>query len=222
MKRCLAGFAPSLLVLFLLGASPARAAETAAPNPADNVLQQELKQQQLKTTTRKVGEQLEAIVAEFDRNGIQGEDVKVLSAIRSVLDRLSQQDMEKVISFLQQTRAASDPAASARHATEAFAGQKTIIVQLQQLVLEYQRQQVLYEMSLRLKELANRQTANMWLGVSLAKSTDGKAGFHTFDENQKISLRYQQSEQNPLKDEVAVILKKLEKLSDEIADGPTA
>jgi hypothetical protein len=215
-------FLPIFPALVLLGATPARAAEPAPLTPADSVLQQELKQQQLKTTTRKVGEQLEAIVTEFDRNGIQGEDVKVLRAIRSVLDRLSQQDMEKVITFLQQTRAAGDPAASARHATEAFAGQKTIIVQLQQLVLEYQRQQALYEMSLRLKELANRQTANMWLGVSLAKSTDGKAGFHTFDENQKISLRYQQSEQNPLKDEVAAILKKLEKLSAEIADGPTA
>ncbi len=222
MKRCPPVLAPSLLAILLLGAAPTRAAETAPLSPADSVLQQELKQQQLKTTTRKVGEQLEAIVAEFDRNGIQGEDVKVLRAIRSVLDRLSQQDMEKVIAFLQQTRAASDPAASARHATEAFAGQKTIIVQLQQLVLEYQRQQALYEMSLRLKELANRQTANMWLGVSLAKSTDGKSGFHTFDENQKISLRYQQSEQNPLKDEMAAILKKLEKLSNEIPDGPTA
>ena len=222
MKSCAAGLAPILVALVLFGPVPVRAAETVPPTPADSVLQQELKQQQLKTTTRKVGEQLEAIVAEFERNGIQGEDVKVLRAIRSVLDRLSQQDMEKVIAFLQQTRAASDPATSARHATEAFAGQKTIIVQLQQLVLEYQRQQALYEMSLRLKELANRQTANMWLGVSLAKSTEGKSGFHTFDENQKISLRYQQSEQNPLKDEVAAILKKLEKVAGEIADGPTA
>src|SRR2546428_8792279 len=110
--------------------------------------------------------------------------------------------MARVLDYLEQSRAASDPTATAKAATEAFAGQKTIIVQLQQLVLEYQRQQALYEMSLRLKELANRQTANMWLGVSLAKSTDGKSGFHTFDENQKISLRYQQSEQNPLKDEV--------------------
>jgi len=127
MKRCLPVLASVFAAFMLPDAAPARAAESALPNSADSVLQQELKQQQLKTTTRKVGEQLEAIVAEFDRNGIQGEDVKVLSAIRSVLDRLSQQDMEKVIAFLQQTRAASDPADSARHATEAFAGQKTII-----------------------------------------------------------------------------------------------
>jgi hypothetical protein len=34
----------------------------------------------------------------------------------------------------------------------------------------------------------------MWLGVNLAKSTEGKSGFSAFDENQKISLRYQQSD----------------------------
>ena len=224
MKTRPALLASILLAVACLAAPVGRAAETTPtpPAPADSILQQELKQQQIKTTTRRVGEQLEVIVGEFERNGIQGEDVKVLKAIRSVLDRLTQQDMEKVISFLQQTRAAADPTASSKHATEAFAGQKTIVVQLNQLVLEYQRQQALYEISLRLKELANRQTANMWLGVSLARSVSDKSSFNAYDENQKLNLRYQQSEQNPLKEEVAAILKKLEKVAAELADGPTA
>lgn len=200
---------------------PARSGET--PGAAsDPVLTQELKQQQIKSTTGKVGAQLEAVIAEFDRNGIAGEDVKVLRAICSVLDRLSQEDMQKVIGFLQQARAATNVAASTQQATEAYAGQKSIIVQLQQLVLEYQRQQALYEISLRLKELASRQSANMWLGVGLAKATDGKSGFSAFDENQKISLRYQQSEQTPLKEETSAILKKLAKLAEEIQDGVAA
>jgi len=215
------------LLIFLcaaaLGASIfVRAAEPAA-SPAGAAFQQEIaKQQQIKTTTKRVGDQLEGVIAEFDRNGIAGEDVKVLRAIRSVLDKLSEKDMATVVEFLQQSRAADDPSVAAKNATEAYAGQKAIVVQLQQLVLEYQRQQALYEISLRLKELAGRQTANMWLGVALSKSTEGKASFGAFDENQKISLRYQQSEQNPLKDEVAIILAKLEKLSLEVADGPTA
>jgi len=191
--------------------------------PASADFQQELfKQQQIKVTTKRVGDQLEGVIAEFDRNGISGEDVKVLRAIRGVLDKLSEKDMAMVLEYLQQSRAASDPAVATRNATEAFAGQKAIVVQLQQLVLEYQRQQALYEISLRLKELASRQSANMWLGVSLAKSTEGKTSFSSFDENQKISLRYQQSEQNPLKDETAAILSKLQKLSTETTDGPAA
>ena len=202
--------------------SSAWAAEAAA-TPDSKYLQPELaKQQQIKATTSRVGVQLESIIAEFERNGINGEDVKVLRAIRTVLDKLSEKDMTRVLEFLQQSRAATDSTAAAQSATEAYAGQKTIVVQLQQLVLEYQRQQALYELSLRLKELASRQTANMWLGVGLAKATDGKASFSAFDENQKLSLRYQQSEQNPLKEEVAAILARLERLSKEIEDGPTA
>ena len=199
------------------GAEPTRS----SPKPGD--LQQEmLKQQQIKTTTSRVGTQLESVIAEFDRNGLSGEDVKVLRAIRGVLDRLSEKDMAKVLEYLQQSRQAPDSATAAQNATDAYAGQKSIVVQLQQLVLEYQRQQALYEISLRLKELAGRQTANMWLGVSLAKSSEGKAGFSAFDENQKISLRYQQSEPNPLRDEVAAILARLERLTKESADGPAS
>jgi len=130
--------------------------------------------------------------------------------------------MDKVITFLQQTRAEANPSAAARHATEAFAGQKTIIVQLNQLVLEYQRQQALYEVSLRLRELASRQSANMWLGVGLERAVRDKAGFHQYGENDRINLRYQQSEQAPLKDETAAILRKLERLGADEADGPTA
>src|SRR5262245_51551397 len=104
----------------------------AAENPTTNgpnskYLQQELsKQQQIKATTSRVGVQLEAIIAEFERNGINGEDVKVLRAIRTVLDKLSEKDMTRVLEFLQQSRAATDPAAATQSATEAYAGQKSI------------------------------------------------------------------------------------------------
>lgn len=195
---------------------------TAVPVGAPQLLQDISRQEQIKATTRRVGEQLEGVIGEFDRNGITGEDVKVLRAIRGVLDHLSEKEMATVIEYLQQSRTSADPAIASRSATEAYAGQKAIVVQLQQLVLEYQRQQALYEISLRLKELATRQTANMWQGVALAKATEHKASLSAFDENQRISLRYQQSEQNPLKDETAAILGRLERLAKEITDGAAA
>lgn len=193
----------------------------AAPAPADRMLQQEQKQQQLKTTTQRVAGQLNAIIEEFQRNAIEGEDVKVLRAIGGVLGRLSEKDMEKVIAFLQQARASEDPNASTRKATDAYASQKSIIIQLQQLVLEYQRQQALYELSLRFKEYAARQTANMWLGVSLARETEGKA-LGGFSEPQQSSLRVQQIDQETLKDEIVLTLGKLEQISKDITDGPTS
>lgn len=54
------------------------------------MLQQALKQQQIQRTTQRVSQQLSSIVAEFERNGIEGEDVKVLKAIRTVLGHLSE------------------------------------------------------------------------------------------------------------------------------------
>src|SRR2546427_5607869 len=98
--------------------------------PLDRMLQQEQKQQQLKTTTQRVASQLNAIIEEFQRNGIEGEDVKVLRAIGGVLGRLSEKDMDKVIAFLQQARSSEDPNASTRRATDAYASQKSIIIQL--------------------------------------------------------------------------------------------
>jgi len=209
-----------LVVVGSLGNS-LRADVAPKTNANDQILQQVLKQQQIRTTTQRVGDQLENIIAEFDRNGIAGEDVKVLRAIRGVLGRLTEKDMDKVLAFLQQARTSTDPNASTRNASDAYAGQKTIVTQLKQLVLEYQRQQALYEISIRLKDLANRESANMWLGVWLAKTTEGKP-LGSFDEGQKSNLKIQEIDQENIKEEVNLVLKKLEKVGQEITDGPTA
>src|SRR4029078_900628 len=97
------------------------------PSANDSILQQELKQQQIRTTTQRVGDQLESIIAEVDRNGIAGEDVKVLRPIRGVLGKLTDKDMDKVIAFLQQARTANDATPSTKNASDAYASQKGII-----------------------------------------------------------------------------------------------
>ena len=84
-------------VAIVLCWSPANGAQPAAP--AEPLLQQEAKQQQIKNTTQRVADQLSAIIAEFDRNVISGEDVKVLRAIRGVLGTLSEQEMKLVIEY---------------------------------------------------------------------------------------------------------------------------
>src|SRR5437867_10680367 len=188
---------------------------------ADRMLQQELKQQQLKATTERVGQQLDSIIDEFNRNGIAGQDVTVLRTIRNVLGTLSEQDMKLVLDYLQSARQAADPNASAKQATEAYGRQKAIIVKLKALEAEYRRQAELYEISIRLKELANRQSANMWLAVWLDKSTGSKP-ISSFDEGNKNNLKLQEIDQENIKDEVALVLGKLERLSKAVRDGPTA
>src|SRR5205085_3749008 len=94
-----------------------------------------------------------------------------------------------------------------------------IITQLNQLVLEYQRQQALYELSLRFKEFANRESAFMWQAVQLAKKTEGRQP-SSFSEEQLNTLRLLQIDQEPIKDEAIPVIGKLEKMAQEIKDGP--
>ena len=208
----------SLAVAILAVLLPARLAPAA---PVESLLQQELKQQQLKATTERVGQQLDAIVDEFNRNGIAGQDVTVLRTIRNVLGTLSETDMKLVVDYLQNARAAADPNASTKQATEAYGRQKSIIVKLKALEAEYRRQSELYEIAMRLKELANRQSANMWLGVWLDKMMGGKP-IGQFDEANKNNLKLQEIDQDNIKEEVALVLAKLEKLAKDVQDGPTA
>src|SRR5688572_31568149 len=139
----------SFAAVFLAVLLPARLALAA---PVESFLQQELKQQQLKATTERVGQKLDAIIDEFNRNGIAGQDVTVLRTIRNVLGTLSDKDMHLVVEYLQSARAAADPNASTKQATEAYGRQKSIIVKLKALEVEYRRQSELYEIAMRSEE----------------------------------------------------------------------
>ncbi len=194
----------------------AMSAHAASPRN-ERLLQSELKQQQIQRTTQRVGDQLSAIIGEFERNGIAGEDVKVLRAIRTVLNRLSEKEMTQVVTLLQQAQKTGDEAAAKKDVMEAYSGQKTITTQLKQLLLEYQRQQALYEMSIMLRGLATRQSANMRIGVWLARQTDQRP-VSKFGEDEKRYLSQQEIDQIAIKDEVALLLNRLDKIARE-SDG---
>src|SRR5215212_3262730 len=114
---------PPVLALLLAVAFPAFAQ---APQGRERLLQSELKQQQIQRTTQRVGNQLSAIISEFERNGIAGEDVKVLRAIQMVLSRLSEKDMVQVITLLQQAQKAGDDGVAKKEVMDAYSGQKAI------------------------------------------------------------------------------------------------
>ena len=144
--NCKTLFALAIATFALL--APARADLAAS---GDKLLQQELRQEQIKATTARVGTQLGVVIEEYERNGLEGDDVVVLRAIRGVLDKLSEKEIARVVALLQQSRTANNEDASRRNALEAFAGQKGVTVQLRALLLEYQRQQALQEIAARLR-----------------------------------------------------------------------
>ncbi|HEV7299064.1 MAG TPA: hypothetical protein VGN72_06830 [Tepidisphaeraceae bacterium] len=158
-------------------------------------------QTRLKSQTQAVATQIEGVLAEFDRNGITGDDVQTLRAIHSVLGSLSASQMQQVVDLLQKARSADTDDAARRNVTQAVVGQKTISSQLGDLLKEYRRQQAMHELSGRLEKLADRQNENFKQSVTLAKETAGRKS-EQFSAAQKDALRVQQAEQSALKEEV--------------------
>ncbi len=172
-----------------------------AAAPGDELRESADAQSRIKTQTQSVGQQLDTIIAEFDRNGIVGEDVQTLRAIRNVLGNLSESQMQQVVDFLQKARSAPDADSQRRNVTQAVVGQKTISSQLSDLLKEYRRQQAMYELSARLDKLADRQNENFKASVQLAKATVGRKQ-ENFTAPQTDMLKVQQAEQTALKEEI--------------------
>jgi len=111
--------------------------------PPEQIRAGEAKQTQIKVQTQNVAAQLGAIIDEFRRNGLDGQDVEVMEAIRRVLGKLSDEEMKKVIDALQEARARLMLRSRRRHLPGRFRIQKAIIAQFAGAALEYQRQQAL-------------------------------------------------------------------------------
>ena len=89
--------------------SPAAGAPTAQQPLDQRVRESERKQQMIRTQTTRIGEELGAIIGEFENNGLgEGEDVKVLRAIKNVLGKLSDKEMARVIDLLGSARGGDD------------------------------------------------------------------------------------------------------------------
>lgn len=204
----------ALLWLLLQSAAPAWGA-----TPEDPLAQQSTKQEQIRTSASRVGQQLDQVLTEFDLNGISGEDVKVLKAIRGVLHRLTEEEMQTVLRYLGEARKDANPAA--QQVAEAFSGQRNIITQLRQLLSEYQRQQAVYDIAQRLRELATRQTDNMRLAVWLSRQVERKDPSQ-FQETQRLNLQLQETEETSLRAETAQVIEQLDRLVQQSGDAATA
>jgi len=80
-QMMIASLAAGLLVICTVSADDAL--------PPEQIRAGEAKQTQIKVQTQNVAAQLGAIIDEFKRNGLDGQDVEVLEAIRRVLGKLS-------------------------------------------------------------------------------------------------------------------------------------
>ena len=189
--------------------------------PQNSLLNQERKQQRIKDSTERTGEQLDSLIDEFNRNGLAGSDLEVIKAIRTVLGNLSKEQMKEIVGLLNSAREdtlqdINSPAASAKILT-AFAGQKGVIVQLRRILLEYQSQVALFDLARLVKELGDRQTSNLHEAITLS-SSNFVPGSPTRSE--EISIQLQYTEQEALAGEVSSILKTLSQIAEMTKGSP--
>src|SRR5438477_655201 len=81
-------------------------------------------------------------------------------------------------------------------------------IEQRQLLLEYERQQELYALSLRFTQLAARQNVNLKDAKKLVRAAGNKR-IDTYDENQKINLSVQKDEQAAIRDEAMGVINRL-------------
>src|SRR4051794_30180050 len=158
---------PTRLPLVLGAFAAFCSAAFAAPLPAENIREGEVKQQQLQGEISGLTEQLDAMIGEYARNGLGGEEVATVKALRDSISRLSTGEMEKVVGLLEKARLVYDAGEAKKQVSDAFAAQKTILVQMKRLLAEHLRNQQAMELSTELSQLADRQAANLQNGVEL-------------------------------------------------------
>ena len=177
---------------------------------SDGIRRGEAQQTQIKTQVQHATEDLTSIINELNRNGIAGEDVQILTKIRDILGDLTSKDMATVIVLLQEARNVVDPGKFRGDATEAVVQQQSIVLKMRQLLLDYKRQQELYELALRFTELAQRQNGNIKEAKALVRAMKNRT---QLDELLKSSKALQASEEESIRDETHSLLVKLASLA---------
>ncbi|HEX4123381.1 MAG TPA: hypothetical protein VHY37_01540 [Tepidisphaeraceae bacterium] len=177
-------------------------------------------QQGLKAEVAQAGEQLDAIIAEFDSNGMgNGQDVKTLKSVRAALSRLSGKQMDQVLALLQQARTASNTGQMKDTVAQAYSAQQDILLQMRQIIITCQEQTDLIELSVQFGQLADRQNKTLKDAKHFARQTNGNK--ENLNEGQKAQLVAQQADESELRDEVKSRLDKLATLVDQV-DSATA
>ena len=192
------------LLLLVMLFPPLLVAET-------SLLKQEQRQQRIGNSTADSAALLAELVDEFGRNGLEGTDVEILNGIQKVLGNVSGELMPKIVTQLTAARTGGDDAGNRSEALNAYAGQKSAAYQMRQVLLEYQRQLAIYQLAERVQVLGDRQSTNLHEAVALIMASQKPSAARRKNDF-AISRQLQETEQDALHKEVALVITSLETL----------
>ena len=204
MKNIALPFA-SLLVLAI---SP----RAIAALPAEPIRESEQRQVQIQGETRQLVGALDAMLGEYERNNLSGDDVATVRRLRQSLDSLTTSEMRQVVDLLQKARAGTDAGAAVKIAADAFTAQKQVIVSIQRILAEHSRVQEAAEIARQLNDLADRQTRNLQNGIELGRMTAGTKP-ESFEALYQAQLETQRGEQAAIAAELGMARGKLNRFA---------
>jgi len=162
-----------------------------AAGPAPGDLQQSAtRQEQIRGDSLGLVARLDNLIAEYTRNGLaKGKEYDDVKNVRETLGTLSDEEMEKVVTLLNDAAAKSPD--STGGAVKAYATGKDIVLRLKQILAAHQRKQDIDALASALSQLADRQAANLSTAVDVRQlalkdsSDDGKVAVAASEEAQK-------------------------------------
>ena len=211
------------LPLYLVIASSLVPVLSAAPaNPAaERIREGEVKQEQLRGDAQRLVEQLDAMLGEYERNGLAGEETKTVQALRETLAKLGGGEMKQVVELLEKARGTVDAGQQKRDVSAAYTAQKALITQMKKLLADHLRNQEALEISQQLTQLADRQAVNLQNGITLGQWSGGRKP-ENFEAAMQANLEGQQGEQAAIAAEVRMAAEKIGQFAKDPANAEMA
>ncbi len=211
------------LPLYLVLAStlvPVFSAVAAGP-AAERIREGEVKQEQLRGEAQRLVEQLDAMLGEYERNGLAGEETKTVQALRETLAQLGGGEMRQVVELLEKARGTVDAGQQKKDVSAAYTAQKALIVQMKKLLAAHLRNQEALEISQQLTQLADRQSVNLQNGIQLGQWSGGRKP-ENFEAAMQANLEGQQGEQAAIAAEVKMAAEKIAQFAKDPANAEMA
>ena len=211
------------LPFYLVLASSLVPVLSAAPaNPAaERIREGEVKQEQLRGDAQRLVEQLDAMLGEYERNGLAGEETKTVQALRETLAQLGGGAMKQVVELLEKARGAADAGEAKKGVSAAYTAQKALITQLDKLLAEHKRNQDALELSQKLTQIADAQAVNLQQGIALGQWTGGRKP-ENFEAAMQANLQGQESEQQSIAERLKAAAEMMAKFAKDPANAEAA
>ena len=177
------------------------------PSTAELAREGAAKQEQIQSSSQKLGNELSAMIDEYERNGLNGDETKNLKSLKGVISHLSDADMEKIVLLLKSAAEPADEKTAITAVSRAYAQQKGVLVQLKQILASYAADQEALELAENVRQLADRQAANLQAAIETAQWS--LAGAKPAEGAVEASLQAQEAEQKAIAEESKIFQEKI-------------